>query len=267
MRIAFFDSGVDELTPQRKGQLFERLARRLVRLSGYVDAQLRVKHASLEYDLEARHNLNGRTLMGEAKAHNSNISGQDVAAFIGKLIPYTVSGNVDGLFISTSPFTAEASDYLYQLSNTPSHQLPLNFHTLVGDEIPQFLSSQAQCISEDTLRTRVANLHELYALDTWLVGAEYSDFLVATCGPNPVGAATHFALFDLNGSELTLNEQSVSRLQQQIPDLKGLRPAFRAGESSHTLAIQRLPSVVAGTGWFDYKFPTSPEFLLGGSIR
>lgn len=65
MRIAFFDSDVDQLTPRRKGQLFERLARRLVALSGYTDAHLRVKHASLEYDLEAKHNLNGRTLMGE----------------------------------------------------------------------------------------------------------------------------------------------------------------------------------------------------------
>jgi hypothetical protein len=263
MRIAFFDSTAEELNPQRKGQLFERLARRLVELSGYVDVRLRAKHTSLEYDLEARHNLSGRTLMGEAKAHDSNIRGQDLAAFVGKLLPRAASGPVDGLFISTSPFTAEARDYLDGLSDTTLDQFRLSLRTLVGEKIPQFLSTQGQCLSEATLRTRVSELYSLEALDTWFIGAERGDFLVATCGPNAIGAATHFALFDLNGGELSLDDSLLSHLQLQLADLKGLPLVSRAEDPGQTLPIQRLPSVVAGIGWFDYKFPVSPEYFIG----
>ncbi len=86
---------------------------------------------------------------------------------------------------------------------------------------------------------------------------------MATCGPTPIGAATHFALFDLYGRAFTLDESSTSRLRQQLPDVKGLNPISKAGKGDDTPAIQRLPSVAAGTGWFDYKFPTSPEFFIG----
>ena len=263
MRIAFFDSGVEKLTPQRKGQLFERLARRLVELSGYVDVRLRAKHASLEYDVEGRHNLSGRSLSGEAKAHDSNISGQDIAAFVGKLFPLANSGPVDGLFVSTSPFTAEARDYLESLSQATLDQFRLSLRTLVGEEIPQFLSTQGQCLSEADLRSRVRYLYEMEALDTWFIGAERGDFLIATCGPNAIGAATHFASFELNGRELILDGSLLTRLQRQLPDLTGLASTSRTESLGRTPPAQRLPSVVAGTGWFDYKFPVSPEYFIG----
>src|SRR4051794_18701917 len=67
VKISFFDTAHDELTSQTKGHLFERLVRRLVEASGYDNVQLRVKHSSLEYDVEGRASISGRTLVGEAK--------------------------------------------------------------------------------------------------------------------------------------------------------------------------------------------------------
>jgi hypothetical protein len=215
------------LLPKKRGQLFERPARRLVGLSGYDNVRLRAKHASLEYDHEASHNLSGRTLTGEVKAHDSNRPGQDVAAFVGKLSPRAAPGHVDGLFISTSPFTAEARDYLDGLSDASLDGFRLSLRTMVGEEIPQFLSAQGQCLSETSLRARVHDLYALEAPDTWFIGAERGDFLIATCGLNAVGAATHFAPFDLDGGEIGFVESLVWNLQRQLPVFKGLSPVSR----------------------------------------
>jgi restriction endonuclease Mrr len=112
MLVAFLDQQSDVLTPQRKGVLFEMLARRLATQAGYQDVVLRAKHSSLEYDVEGRSVLHGLKLTGEAKAHEANIAGQVIAAFVGKLMPLAATGQVHGLFISTSGLTAEAKDYL-----------------------------------------------------------------------------------------------------------------------------------------------------------
>jgi hypothetical protein len=136
--ITFFDPEAPDLSPQRKGQLFESFAKRLVELCGYTDVVLRAKHSSLEYDLEARSRLHNRRLNGEAKAHEANISGKDAAAFVGKMLLVAMEdGSADGLFISTSPFTAEGRDYLATLDRLDTHKQNLSLRVLVGDEIPR----------------------------------------------------------------------------------------------------------------------------------
>src|SRR4051812_44130920 len=102
MQVAFFDPSTDDLSAQQKGALFESLTARLAGLAGYEAVDLRRKHNSLEYDVEGRSRLHGTRLLGEAKAHARAIDGKEIAAFVGKLVPFGITERVDGLFISTS---------------------------------------------------------------------------------------------------------------------------------------------------------------------
>lgn len=265
VQIAFFDPEAEELTPQRKGHLFERFAKRLVEMSGYTDVVLRAKHSSLEYDLEGRSRLHGRTLNGEAKAHEANISGKDAAAFVGKMLPIALgAGSADGLFISTSPFTAEGRDYLDLITKSDLTKHNLNLRTLVGDEITRFLTENNYCMSEAQFRLATQDTMQMEPVDTWLIVAERADMLLATCGPSANSAATHFATFDLQGAVEHLAPDRVTRLRAQVADLSGL--VYGGGSRAPLIegtATERLPTVAAGVGWFDYKFPSPPETFIG----
>lgn len=264
LQITFFDPDAGELTPQRKGHLFERFAKRLVELSGYADVVLRAKHSSLEYDLEGRSRLHGRRLNGEAKAHEANISGKDAAAFVGKMLPIALAeGSADGLFISTSPFTAEGRDYLDTILNSDMSRHNLNLRTLVGEDIPKFLAENDRCTTEKQLRRGVRDATGMEPVDTWLVVSERADFLLATCGPTATAAATHFVTFNLHGSREPLQELALERLRSQVADLAGLMYVDDNPMPSSESVAERLPTVAAGVGWFDYKFPSPPETFIG----
>lgn len=263
MLVAFFDRETDDLTPQRKGALFEALARRLAEGAGYTDVVLRAKHSSLEYDVEGRSVLHGVRLAGEAKAHEANIPGQVLSAFVGKLMPLAAEGRVDGLFISTSALTAEARDYIDKTLPTLS-MFNIEMKTLVGRDIPQFFTDHAGYASDELLKARVHELYGLELLDTWLVSTDTGDFHVATAGPNNVAAATGFALFKTDGSELALDDELVQRLQRQLSDLAPLTLLTTVSELTvETVRVERLPSVAAGAGSFDYRFPSPPEHFIG----
>jgi hypothetical protein len=255
VQIAFVDLDSEDLTPQRKGHLFEHLTRRLVESSGYDDVVLRAKHSSLEYDIEALHHMSARRLIGEAKAHESNISGQTLTAFIGKLVPIVAQTPVDGLFISKSPFTAEARDYLASLQSSISGTLRLALKTLVGEEIANFLADRGHCASDDIIRSRVKDHTGMEPLDIWLVVTERDDFVVASCAPTAISGASHFAIFQRNGGDLDLNPSEVGHLKRQLADLQDLQPATTTPGHLPPPITHRIPPVVGGAGWFDYKFP------------
>ena len=264
MLVSFFDRENDELTPQRKGAILETLVRRLAGKAGYTNLVLRAKHSSLEYDVEGSGVLHESTsLVGEVKAHGSNISGQALAAFVGKLMPRTTTGRIEGLFVSTSPFTAEASDYL-DATRPQLARFNITLTTLVGVEIPAFFATNTGHVDDDTLRSRVAELYGMEALDTWLVCGTQGDFLVATCGPNNIAAATGFALFKTDGTELHLDGELITRLQAQVADLTELI-YIKSGSPLEvgTVRVERLPDVAAGAGSLDYRFPAPPEFFIG----
>lgn len=265
VQIAFFDADSNELTSYKKGTLFERFTARLVEMSGYRNVQLRAKRSSLEYDIEATSSLHNRKLFGEAKAHEASMSGKEASAFVGKLLPLALSEDgVDGLFISTSPFTPEADDYLGSLRRAGTTVAGINLRTLAGDEIPSFLAERGIGIPEPHLREKVERETGLQAFDAWIIVAERGDFFVVSLGQNVMSTATEFSVFSLAGDWIAISDLEATRLSNQVSDLKELKllapqaPQERSGDDAHT-----LPAVVAGSGWFDYKFPSPPECFIG----
>jgi hypothetical protein len=265
MQIAFFDADSDELTSFKKGKLFEGFTARLVELCGYKDITLRVKRSSLEYDIEARSSLHNRILSGEAKAHEAAMPGKEASAFVGKLLPLAIQeGGIDGLFISTSAFTPEAEDYLQSLKNTGTTIAGIALRTLAGTEIHDFLTNQGIGIPEAQLRAKVERETGLHASDAWVVIADRGDFYVVSLGQNVLSTATKFVIFSLAGDWLNVSAQEANRLANQVSDLKELEfLAPQAPQSRDEGEAQSLPTVVAGSGWFDYKFPSPPECFIG----
>ena len=264
MQIAFFDSENDELKSNQKGQLFERFTRRLVDLCGYADIKLRVKHASLEYDIEAKSKLNDRQLNGEAKAHESAIAGKEVSAFVGKLLPLAVTrGGVDGLFISTSSFTPEGEDFWRSLTPEVLASTRMTMKSLAGPEIVDFLCLNGACASEATFRENVRHDIGLEPLDTWFVIGKHGDIVLITCGPTAASAPTNFVSYNTAGQRCQLESNDAARLRRQVPDLQNLDYLSIGNSANVSSERDALPGVLAGAGWFDYKFPSSPECFIG----
>ncbi len=264
MQIAFFSSDSDELPSHQKGKIFEKFARRLVEMCGYQNISLRVKRASLEYDIEATSKLTRRQLNGEAKAHESAISGKEAAAFIGKLLPIAAAqGGLDGLFLSTSEFTPDGRDYLESLPASLT-SLNISIRTLVGQEIIDFMTENSSCIDEFSVRTKAKLESNLEPLDSWFVVSQSGDLIAVSCGPTAASAATCFLVFDTSGNRIDPTSIEIERLKKQIADLQHLE-YLQFGTGSSVTSAQRLtlPGVLAGIGWFDYKFPSPPEYFIG----
>lgn len=265
MRVAFFDRNSPALSTDAKGRLLERLTKRLAELAGYRDVNLRVKHSSLEYDLEGRHSLTKKKLVGESKAHDQNVSGADVSAFVGKLVSQTLSEEADGLFISTSGITAEGRDFLTSFKDGRITERA-RITTLVGSEIPEFLTREG-LVSEESLRTKLRSSLGLELFDVWLIVGWDGEFVVCTAGPTLAGGPSHAIALSSDGSHLPLTEDLEARLKVQLPDiatLQMLQPnATRAEVDATRSTTPDLPAIDPGVGWFDYKFPTPAECFVG----
>lgn len=112
MGFLFFHSEqTDKNANYYKGKLFEELLGKYLDAAGY-DIETRIKKGGLEYDLEGIHRVSGNKVIGEAKAFSKNIEGKEFTAFCGKFMPLWLKNkNSLGLFISTTPLTAEADNF------------------------------------------------------------------------------------------------------------------------------------------------------------
>jgi hypothetical protein len=266
MKVAFVDPESDELTTHVKGTLFEGLTRRLVEAAGYVDVVLRKKQASLEYDIEGRHAVTNRHLTGEAKAHEKSISGQVLSGFIGKFVPRAFQEpDLDGLFVSTSPLTPDAGDYLASEVQGSSmlEAAGASFATIIGDQIFDRLVTLSGFSTEPALRSRVVALTGKQALDLWLVVTPTSEFIVGTAADNTVSEATVFATLAPDGSALHIPDDLLRRIQLQIDDLRDLVHVTGDAQPPLVPVGNSLPTIATGEGWFDYRFPAGADYFIG----
>ena len=258
--MAFFDPDHDDLEGAVKGRLLETLTRRVLERLGYRDVVLRAKHSSLEYDVEGRHHLTDTVLSGEAKAHESKISGHDISSFVGKLLPLAANGQrLDGVFISTSPITSEAQDYI---DSGPTQLIPaIRLRVIAGEGVPAFLNEIRLVTDDETVRSRVRADFGLETLDTWIVTSDRDHFILATVGPDLLNPPSGYIVLAADAGPLELDPPTRSRLEQQISNLAGLPSILNRALGA--VVLKRLPNVAEGAGWFDYKFPAPPDYFVG----
>lgn len=239
-----------------KGLLFEELLRDYLDASGY-EVDLREKNHSLEYDITGCARATGQKIIGEAKAHSKSMSGQTVAAFVGKLLPLgLVEKEIHGLFLSLSPLTPEAEDYFRNVKK-------MGLTTIVGKELYEKITRTFRLPSEDFLKKEIKNydliVPNILKTDTGL----YKLFILKEQNS---GTPSNFVVFNSDGSQID-DEDFLGDLKLGISELAGLDFIIPSKKKiiEETVKIKReiVRGLTVGTEWDDYRLPAGPTVFVG----
>lgn len=237
-----------------KGVLFEKLLSEYLSKNGY-SIDIRVKHNSLEYDLEGRDKTTNFNIIGEAKAYQESISGQILSAFAGKLMGLGImEKKVHGLFLSTSPLTPEAKNYYLSIKS-------FGVTCYSGEELFNRII--------DTLK--MPNRHQVFSKTTELGYNPLFDYILTTnYGYRKLVIASNegtltpscFLVYDNNLN--LISDKTALEDYKNIKELRGLE--FVCGkEKKHSNLESReiQKGVLIGKDWTDYRLPAAPEFFVG----
>lgn len=239
-----------------KGKLFEKLVKKIVDECGFTDIKLRRKRASLEYDITAIGKLDGKKLVGEAKAKVEKISGPVVSSFAGKMIPYwDEDPKTLGLFISTSELTGEAEDYLQTIETR-------NIKTIIGDEILEILSEELGYCTTKQVKALSEKHFGMRTGDTYFLVSDRGDYFIQLLIHKSDTLPTAFCVLHKDG-ELIDDHSFGDEVKRRIPELKELKFVTSDKEEITETAPVGITAPAKGEGWFDYKFPAPPECFIG----
>lgn len=251
----FFHSSQDEKNRNYyKGLLFEKLlAKHLDRL-GY-SIEIRKKHNSLEYDLEGKDRATNLKIIGEAKAHNSPISGEDFSSFVGKLLPLgLLTKDLHGLFMSISSLTSEAEDYYSKVKH-----LGLVAYTGRGlhDAICHSLELPSLAILAHKLKAE-----QFEAQTSSILTTDTGNYVCVIAALRQSSTPSHFAVFGCDAQTLT-DDRFLSKIAESVSELQSLQP-LTAPEVKSKVYCRHIPSgLTVGTDWTDYRLPASPDHFVG----
>jgi hypothetical protein len=239
-----------------KGKLFEALVEKIVDECGYTNIKLRRKRASLEYDITATGKLDGKGLVGEAKAKVEKIAGHVFSSFAGKMIPYwDEDPKTLGLFISTSELTGEAEDYHRTIEKK-------NIKTIIGDEILKILSKELGYYTIKQVKAISEKRFGMRSGDTYLLVSDRGDYFIQLLIHKSKTLPTAFCVLHKDG-ELIDDHAFGDEVKRRIPELKELKIVTSDKEEITETAPGGITAPAKGEGWFDYKFPAPPECFIG----
>jgi hypothetical protein len=241
-----------------KGILFEELLQVYLKKSGY-DVELRKKHSSLEYDLEGVSPFTTQKIVGEAKAHNKNMSGQDVAAFFGKLVPLgLMDKKVHGLFLSLSPLTPEAEDFY---SSVEHHGLTTKVGKVLYNGITEALG-----LPEDNTLEKDSNLKGYDLFLSNILKTDIGVFKLNILREKNKGTPTTFSVYNSDGV-LIQDKLFFENLKNNLPELSGLDFLLEQNDSNQNqkkqVTREILSGLTLGTDWADYRLPAGPSVFVG----
>jgi hypothetical protein len=238
-----------------KGKLFERLMERYLSATGF-DVEFRQKHNSLEYDLEGKHTVDKRHVIGEAKAHDRTISGEVFSGFVGKLLPLgLIEHQISALFLSTSPLTSDADDYFRKVSARYT-----GITVLTGEKLAADIRRALALPEPDVLGKHLKTL-ELTPLTTHLLTTEHGVFVVVLAATQASAAPAAFAVYREDGT-LLQDSPFLSRLASAVPELQDLRAV--TSSAPEAFAARYIGAGLAvGTTWDDYRLPAAPDLFVG----
>lgn len=251
----FYDSEQEEKNASYyKGVLFEKLLSDYLKANGYT-IQIRQKYNSLEYDLEGNDKNTNMQVIGEAKAYQTPISGQILAAFVGKILPLgLIEKKVHGLFFSTSPLTPEAKNYYKSIQI-----MGVTVHS--GEDLFLKILESLNLPSKHQVFQKTKELQYNPLFDFILTtNYGYKKLVIAS----NLGAMTpsHFLVFDSNLN--LIHDEKALKSYSFIKDLRGL--AYVCGKpttQSPLVTRQIQKGLLIGQDWSDYRLPAGPEYFVG----
>ncbi len=241
-----------------KGLLFEELLKAYLEQSGY-NVELRKKHNSLEYDIEGKLKATNQSIIGEAKAHSKNMSGQTLSAFVGKLLPLgLIEKKVHGLFLSLSPLTPEADEYYSSIKS-------MGVTSKTGHKLYQEISTTLGLPNDDTLQNKALSAKYDVVVSN-ILKTDTGIFKLLILKNTKSGTPSSFAIFNSNGDELD-DQSYINIIRNQISELSGLEFVNISNQSApnNTEIVNREISygLSLGTDWADYRLPASPQVFVG----
>lgn len=172
--IIFVNSqGSERAAAQDQGVLFERLVGELVDALGFRVTEFRAKVAGKEYDLKAEAKLDGRLLIGQAKATERSISAGVVSEFVGSLDVDDVPEDAMGLFVSIADLTPEAKEYLRRLKRSKKDHIV----TIAGDQVFGKLT-EIGYVSRGHVKQIAAQAFQNKPGDTYLLVSDRGNYYV-----------------------------------------------------------------------------------------
>ncbi|ARN65097.1 hypothetical protein CGH99_24025 [Vibrio parahaemolyticus] len=240
-----------------KGVLFEGLLKDYLDQVGYV-VELRKKNSSLEYDLEGTARATGQKIIGEAKAHSKSMSGQIISSFVGKILPLgLLTKEVHGLFLSISPLTPDAEDYL----STVEH---LGVTTSTGQKLYGEVSEALDLPTDKSLEKVVNNLgYDLLVPN--ILKTDTGVFKLLILKLKNSGTPSAFAIFNSCG-ELLSDRLFCEALRDNLPELAGfdfVEAKQHASSSDNKHVREIVKGLSVGTDWADYRLPAGPNVFVG----
>jgi hypothetical protein len=256
MFLFFHSEQTEKNTSYYKGLLFEELLKEYLESSGY-NIELRKKESSLEYDIEGYSRATGQKIIGEAKAHSKSMSGQTIAAFVGKLLPLGfVEKKVHGLFLSLSPLTPEAKDYFRNVES-------MGLTVKEGKELYNQVTTTLRLPSEEFLNKGIKGydlvVPHILKTDTGL----YKLFILKESSS---GTPSSFVVFNKNGNQID-DEEFLENLKVGISELASLDFIINCKKKTvdETPQVKReiVKGLTVGTEWADYRLPAGPTVFVG----
>jgi hypothetical protein len=245
-----------------KGVLFEKLLKRYLGALGY-EVQLRKKRNSLEYDIEGEARLDGRILIGEAKAHAAPVPAHDLTAFVGKLLPRKHKlPSLLGMFISASRLSPEAEDYH---STIPDSLIQVRI--LSGESLLVDIAAELHLPPPAVIQEAVTDIG-YFPLSTHLLVVETGAHLLQISATNGEITPAVFSVMRSDGQLIT-EVQFLNDIRLRVPELQELTPGFllsNEDRKTHPVPPPRSPippGLVLGNDWADYRLPAPPAFFVG----
>lgn len=247
-------------TAHYKGILFENLLAEFLSQSGYLIDELRRKSRSLEYDIVAHHDLDGRRVLGEAKAHDATLGSSDITSFVGKYVAeYHEDPRLVGVLLSTSAITPDAKDYLRGLRD----KAPYDLHFHCGEELEAAIRHRAGFPTRESLPTRVTQAIP-YVRGQHVLYTDAGTFVLVVGAGMSSGYPDRFALLRPDGQTVADSALS-SALQEAIPALQDLDAVVQLNEGAHPTSRPLATGIVEASSWTDYRHPTGPAYFVGRS--
>lgn len=262
--IYFFSTAQDHSNAAYyRGLLFEDLLRRYLTACGYDVEVQRRKTASLEYDLAGVHTVDRRSVIGEAKAHTETIGGKEVAAFVGKALPFLTqsSPGYSAVFLSVSPLSPEAEDYLRNLEENTPFRIASN----CGAALERRLRESLKLPSDDLVAA--ATRHSIPAANSQSLLHTDRGTFIAVIGSSREGTFDdRFALVGGNGS-LVSDQTFLQRVKAALSAFQELEPIADSemvdGGTSDIPGRDIPIGLITAADWLDYRRPASTGFFVG----
>ena len=245
-------------TTKQKGDLLEDLAKKLLSAQCY-DVTTEVRQTAVELDLLCTHQVSGKKIYVECKAHRNNIDANVLKNLAGTLL---FKDYDEGWIISTAEFGKEAKGFVKEWQcKSGKLATQLSFYTpekvvasLIGSGT---IKSPPQLLAEEF--TGSPNLLGEWTLSITTYGTFWLCTKLASGIPSEV-----LAFYSLN-NEPVVELQLLAKLSQTDTTLAELRfvPASKESKKSSTAeASTDVVKVQYGDSWGDYR-PSRPEDFVG----